>query len=292
MAVEDEDDGGRSPAALQCEACSFRAIDARNLAIHLERHRPVEPPSFDRDTGKITSFRCPQKCGRNFTTLTRYRDHVPLCDGQAPIEPFIKNLATGYREGFAICPECMAPFRTPDELAFHLERHREVHPELRHKRTGELLSKACPRGCGRNFTHWKEFEEHKKLCGGLAPLPSKYEVTKRNGNGHATRRKEGVRSMWRCGACARDFSKAGPYAIHMKRKHGRAYQSPVTEPSDEPEQGREEDEDIEETGSVESTGSVFSDLLDKSRELRRKADRLDEIANKIERLFKEAEELM
>ena len=95
--------------------------------------------------------------------------------------------------------------------------------------------------------------------------------------------------MWRCTACARDFTKAGPYAIHMKRKHGRAYQSPVTEPSEEPEQEEREDEEIEE---MEPSGSIFSDLLDKSRELRRTAARLDEIANKIERLFKEAEELM
>lgn len=285
MAVE-EDDGGRSPALLVCEACGLQCKEARVFAVHQERHRPVDPPTLDPETKRIISYRCPEGCGRNFITLTRYRDHVPACDGGKPIEPFIKLLPTGYREGFLICPECTEPFKDPEKLCFHLERHREVRGVVRHKKTGEVLSRPCPKGCGRHFPHWKEYEEHKRLCRGQAPLPNKYEAAaapkKMNGN-HLKRKGSG---MHRCEPCARDFTKAGPFSIHMKKKHGKAYQAPVSEASEEPAQA-----DIDDDAS-EETGSMLSNLRDKSRDLRRKADRLEEIVNKIERLFKEADDLV
>lgn len=294
MAVE-EDDGGRSPAILVCEACNLRCKDPKEFAVHQERHRTVDPPTFDPDTGKQVSFRCPEGCGRNFTTLTRYRDHVPACDGGPPLEPFVKNLPTGFRTGFVICPECMTPFREPDDLSFHLERHREVRPMVRHRRTGEVLSKPCPRGCGRHFPHWKEYEEHKRLCDGKPPLPAnRFEAAAamKKQNGDIFRRKERVHRMrtLRCEPCKRDFSKAGPFSIHLKKKHGKVYDAAENGSSEEPD-GRQ-DESVEEETITIPNGSTIAELRDKSRDLRRKADRLDEIVNKIERLFQEADALV
>lgn len=291
MAV-DEDDGGRSRATLICEACGLQCKVPRDLAVHLERHRPVDPPTFDPDTGKKISYPCPEGCGRNFIVLTRFRDHVPSCDGEPPLEPFLKVIPTGFLEGFVICPECKAPFKDIDKMAFHLERHREVVAETRHRRTGKVLSKPCPRKCGRHFSHWKEYEEHVKLCDGKQPLPTngQIKVAQMRAYANGLRRKKEMERMMRCQTCDRDFTKAGPYSIHMRAIHGKDYAPSIKKTrksgdSEEDEQGR---------GSlpVGSNGSTLSELRDKSRELRRTADRIEEIAQEIEKLSEEAEKLI
>lgn len=290
MAVE-EDDGGRSPETLVCEACGLHCKDPMALAVHQERHRPVDPPVVEPGTRKEISYRCPEGCGRNFTTIVRYRDHVPLCDGGPPVEPFLKSIPTGFRAGFVMCPECLKPFRDPADLSSHLERHREVRPMLRHKRTGEVISKPCPKSCGRHFSHWKEYEEHKRLCDGQRPLPAnrfEAEAALKRKNRKHLKRKGPV--MLRCEVCARDFSKAGPFSIHLRKMHGKSYRPSQAAASDEDDEGREAEEGA--TSGAESNGSTISELKDKSRELRRKADRLDEIANKIERLLEEADDLV
>ena len=73
------------------------------------------------------------------------------------------------------CPECRKEFKTPELLAPHLERHREVGVAIKDKK-GTSRSSGCPRGCGRHFAFVKnerpshEFREHIMLCKGDKPL--------------------------------------------------------------------------------------------------------------------------
>jgi hypothetical protein len=57
--------------------------DPREFGIHLERHRELMPPIIVK--GKVVSTECPQKCGRHFLRPSHYREHVPLCTGEAPL---------------------------------------------------------------------------------------------------------------------------------------------------------------------------------------------------------------
>lgn len=69
-----------------------------------------------------------------------------------------------------LCPECRMPFPEPRALSIHIERHREVKPEVRDPRTGKVNSEKCPKGCGRHFLRPSEYREHVPLCDGSVPL--------------------------------------------------------------------------------------------------------------------------
>ena len=72
------------------------------------------------------------------------------------------------REQYLIgCPECPAEFKTPEELAPHLERHRPVVEPRKIRRAPEV---ACPKECGRSFTSRQERSEHFLICDGSRPF--------------------------------------------------------------------------------------------------------------------------
>ena len=67
-----------------CPECLKDYDDPRKLAFHLERHREVLGPVYS-PRGKSRSEPCPKGCGRHLPSSREYREHVPLCDGLAPI---------------------------------------------------------------------------------------------------------------------------------------------------------------------------------------------------------------
>ncbi len=309
---------GRSPSTLVCEACKKQCKDPRDLAVHTERHLPVDPPTFDQETRKEISHPCSAGCGRNFVSLAKYRDHAPICDGQAPLPPYLDN-RVGRREGLVDCPECKLSFIDLDKMALHMERHREVHPPTIDKATGETLSKPCPKDCGRNFLSKRDYKEHTELCDGSPPilplLPKKAEEAvvilesikqldrtdplPELDLGAIRRRKEGE-TMFKCEYCspARTFSRPGPYSIHLKKTHGKSY---AEEQGDDGARSRA---GVRKAASKESTPATsravekstspvsIGDLKTRAEELRRRADRLDEIATSVDLLMKEAEGLV
>lgn len=217
---------GRSPATLVCPACQASFANPRVLAVHEERHRPVEPPAIDSATGREISHPCSAGCGRNFRTLALFREHAPICDGMPPLAPFNQEKGmpeTGDGRPLA-CPECLEEFGTDHEkLAVHIERHREVGKKILHKRTGEAETRECPKGCGRHFLSKKEYKEHTTLCDGSPPLPPGKpkpppaappiviidSIDKLKGKG-----------MLKCEDCNEEFQKPNTLAIHRRFKHG------------------------------------------------------------------------
>lgn len=75
------------------------------------------------------------------------------------------------------CPECGERFAELEQLAPHLERHREVLPADAFRR-GELRGRVCAKGCGR-WLPWRarrdtvkpEWRDHEQICDGKPPLP-------------------------------------------------------------------------------------------------------------------------
>ena len=308
---------GRSPSTLVCEACKKQCKDPRDLAVHTERHLPVDPETIDPRTMRVVSHPCSAGCGRSFVSLAKYRDHAPICDGQAPLPPFLDN-RKGRREGVVECPECKTPFIDLDKMAIHMERHREVHPPTLDKTSGEEMSKPCPKACGRHFLSKREYKEHSELCDGSTPIPpkkteeavviidsiEKFKSTEPMAEldlSEVRKRKEGEAGMFKCEYCspARSFSRPGPYAIHLKRTHGKSYSK---EEGDDGARARagvsrraaaDEPPPAPSRASQKSGGSVtVTDLRAKSADLRRRADRLDEIATSVDLLMKEAEGLL
>lgn len=70
------------------------------------------------------------------------------------------------------CPECRETYETPELLAVHLERHREVFPP-KFNTNKKSATRPCVKGCGRNFGKLQrpDHRHHEKLCDGQAPLP-------------------------------------------------------------------------------------------------------------------------
>lgn len=66
------------------------------------------------------------------------------------------------------CPECPREFGGPAELGYHLERHRSLGC-IKYNLRGRVISKPCPKKCGRLATP-AEMREHLPNCDGSLPL--------------------------------------------------------------------------------------------------------------------------
>jgi len=267
------DDGGRSPATLRCPACGGEPFpDPRRLAIHMERHREVLSPVRESGTGRELSHRCPKGCGRNFPTLLEFREHSPVCDGSEPLRPLDAAVIAGVggeERRPLLCPECRIRVDEPEELGYHLERHREMD-------TGP---RPCPKGCGRGFQETGEydFRRHVKLCRGEKPLPLRGKGgPERTGKG----REDG---MYECDQCDRTFPRANNLAIHKKYKHAGGRPAPGERGSDvavlstpDTSGGDADDDGIE---------AVVRRLREKAEDHLKKADRIEEIMKELEALL-------
>jgi hypothetical protein len=296
------DDGGRSPATLVCKGCNEPFANPRALAVHEERHRPVEPPVIDPATNRETTFPCSAGCSRNFRTLAQFREHAPICDGMPPLTPFSQEKGMPEIGGRPLtCPECLVDFQGDhDKLAVHIERHREVGAKIVDKRTGDVESRECPKGCGRHFLSKKDFKEHTTLCDGSAPLPVKKDrealiiideipisrLGKKKG------RKEGDGGMgqvYKCTDCGKEFDRPNTLGIHRKYKHGvagkgrkaaggRGGARKRAEPAATPARA--------DTGNASADGAgLLGQLRDAAQSHRTKADRIEELAKELETLL-------
>ena len=313
------DQGGRSPETLLCQACGSQCADPRGLAVHSERHRPVDAPTFDKESGKEMSHPCSAGCGRNFLSLAQYREHAPICDGQPPLPPFLDNRRGDGQRGRAMeCPECHVPYADTDALSVHLERHREVLPEVRDKKTGEVMTRPCPKDCGRNFLSKREYKEHSELCDGSKPLPSgqaagaeeplivvdesprrTFETAAEIDLSKTAAKKEGEPGMFTCSDCdpPKKFTHEAWYTKHLKKVHDKIHTPKDGAPrARKPRSAGPAPEDAETPSSAPaSAASAVGDvagLKQKANDLRRRADRLEEIASSIDLLVKEAQTLL
>lgn len=319
------DEGGRSPETLVCNACGQQCGDPRKLAVHMERHRPVDPPTLDKETGREMSHPCSAGCGRNFLSLAQYREHAPICDGQQPLPPFLDNRKGEVPKGRAMeCPECRTPFGDADGFSVHLERHREVLPVYKDPKTGEVMTRPCPKGCPRNFLSKRDYKEHSELCDGSPPLPTgkakaeeplividddqkpgkTFEMAPEIDLSKTAAGKEGEAGMFTCTDCEKPkkFTHEAWYSKHMKKVHGknvtpkdgaaapRAARRPA-DPEPESQPPRPAAPSAAGTASSASDMSVGG-LKQKANDLRRRADRLEEIATAVDLLVKEAQSLL
>jgi len=316
------DEGGRAPETLLCQACGSKCADPRALAVHSERHRPVDAPTNDRESGREISHPCSAGCGRNFLSLAQYREHAPICDGQPPLEPFLDNRKSEGPKGRAMeCPECRVPYGDAEGLSMHLERHREVLPPSYDPGTKELMSRPCPKDCGRHFLSKREYKEHSELCDGSKPLPTgraeeplvvvddprpgrTFGVAEEIPLG----KKEGEPGMLTCNDCdpPRKFTFEAWYGKHLKKVHGKKYEpeNGGAAPRERKPRGAETEPEAPRPRPSEPAAAAapapaagaldmsVSDLKQKAGDLRRRADRLEEIAAAVDLLVKEAQTLL
>jgi hypothetical protein len=128
------------------------------LGVHLERHRPVDPPSFS-TKGKPTSLPCPVGCGRHFALSkaakgepAELRHHKAICDGSPPI---VGQASAAPETGQA--EEISADQAAP--------------PPPEEKKEAIVLE--CGKGCGKKFIQegaWKQ--KHEEKCGGPGSAPA------------------------------------------------------------------------------------------------------------------------
>lgn len=279
------DDGGRSPATLRCPACGGNPFpDPRRLAVHLERHREVQAAVVDHGTGRELSHRCPADCGRHFQTLVEFREHAPVCDGKPPLPPLdgrmIASVAgeAGYRP--LVCPECRVRIDEPERLGVHIERHREVMAPIRGK-MGEVVSKPCPKGCGRHFPPKGayDFRRHVQLCEGEKPIPAwSHDGRELKPVGNVFRKRED--GMYTCRECGRSFQRPNTIAIHMKAKHPGSSAGPYHDEGT-PERAEAADTDAVRADDVE----IVSRLKDKAEEHLKKAEKIEELMKDLQPLL-------
>ncbi len=76
--------------AFGCPECRKEFTTPEILAVHLERHRPVDGPIYS-IRGKLRSVLCTQGCGRYFKQSPNRRihpdtrHHLTTCDGSSPL---------------------------------------------------------------------------------------------------------------------------------------------------------------------------------------------------------------
>lgn len=274
------DDGGRSPATLICPGCGGKPFpDARRLAVHLERHRDVQAALRDHATGRELSHACPAGCGRSFPSLVEFREHAPICDGRPPLPPLDETtiLSPGgearYRPLF--CPECRIGIDEPERLGVHIERHREVGAPI-FGRGGRVVSKPCPKGCGRHFPPKGEhdFRRHLQLCEGDAPIPVRRRDGKEPTGNIFGKREDG---MFTCGECGKPLAKRNALTMHMKFKHPGSAAQPSVQGAAEttaPADGASGDDD-----------GIVSRLKEKAGEHLKMAERIEELMKELETLL-------
>lgn len=176
-----------------------------------------------------------------------------------------------------LCPECRTPYADPDAFSKHLERHREVG-RVEYSVRGKLKTPECSKGCGRPFKKTGgERRSHEALCDGSPPIKQGEipEAQKRS----FTERKETVPPDYTCDLCDKECGGGAGLAAHKRSKHGvkRSRKKPgrrsrVERPSKPGDQG----EDMSELVKL---------LKERAEEFRRRADRIDEIAEEISSLL-------
>lgn len=182
-----------------------------------------------------------------------------------------------------LCPECQVPFPEPRALSLHIERHREVRPEVKDPRTGKVNSTPCPQGCGRHFIRPSEYGEHVPLCDGSVPLykPSvagqSAPVVEEPMRKPRKQRKE-RKPMVKCEKCGAPFKDGRGLYQHRRggcgTKGGKAKGKARRDPA----------------GGL---GSTLGDIVrkkveeerEKAREHEAKADALEEMASKLDTLI-------
>lgn len=108
------EEGPQTERLAECPECEFED-SPRKLAFHLERHREVTPAQHHHRTGKALTTPCPEKCGRHFLSPRDYREHVPLCDGSAPIVKGMRPEAEQLRKELGPHLNRLPPERTVRE---------------------------------------------------------------------------------------------------------------------------------------------------------------------------------
>lgn len=262
---------GRSPDTLKCRFCRQPFPDTRKLAVHEERHKPVLGPKEG-----AASIPCSGRCGRYFLSWAEYREHAPLCDGLSPLppvedpedeEPAVETIA---------CPECHDDFSSPEKLSVHLVRHEEVKPATYDPRTGELMSRACPRSCGRYFLSKKDYKDHIRLCDGSEPLPPGKRQRKPE---EPAEKKEG--QVLKCEDCGRSFNRKAALGSHRFRAHGvRGNARPQKKAQTPSKSRRRVPEPPRAAGRVD--GDVIELLKQRAQEHRDKADKLETMIQQLE----------
>ena len=80
-----------------CPECHKEFETPEILAVHLERHRPVDGPVYS-IRGKLRSILCPEGCGRYFKQQPGRnihpdtRHHLATCDGSSPLNSYKEHL--------------------------------------------------------------------------------------------------------------------------------------------------------------------------------------------------------
>lgn len=175
-----------------------------------------------------------------------------------------------------LCPECRTPYPEADAFAKHLERHREVLP-AQYSVRGKLKTKPCKKGCGRHLKKASEIRGHEKLCDGSRPLAhgESPEVTPIKA---PIERKEEMPD-YTCDLCSQECGGGAGLAAHKRSKHGvkrRGRKPGRRSRMERPEKSGDQGEDMSELVKL---------LKERAEEFRRRADRIDEIAEEISSLL-------
>ncbi len=141
--------GGPIPT---CPECLEEFQDPRKLALHLERHRPVDGPLLKKRSQELLTQPCPKDCGRHFRGSRDYREHTLLCTGEKPIPHWEATRLRAIREAAArkktmavrgdatkevipmvTCPKCDKECADERGLSAHMRSHKGKKPRAAKK---------------------------------------------------------------------------------------------------------------------------------------------------------------
>jgi len=172
------------------------------------------------------------------------------------------------------CTHCNdeEPWDDPRAFGLHLERHREVKPEVKDPRTGKTLSTPCPEKCGRHFIRPSEYREHVPLCDGSPPLWKPSPGTPAPVTEHETPRPIKEQPMVKCPDCDEKFKDGRGLAPHRRKEHGAKASARAGASS-------------KRKSPEPSTGSASYPIREKAKQLRIRAGELDELADRVDALL-------
>jgi hypothetical protein len=192
------------------------------------------------------------------------------------------------------CPDCLIEFSDFDSLGRHMERHAPVEAATFSPR-GRPLSQSCPKGCGRHFEKAYKLREHARRCNGETPLPMRSPATATlpaaGTDGETTdERKEAT--MPKCELCDREFGTDHGLEVHKARTHKAAGGggAPARRKAKRRRPARRRAARTgpalraELSASGDGAGLV-EQLRAKARDLRERADKIDELAEQAQGLF-------